>query len=95
MCGSSFGGYSNSQGGAVKVYTYSEARQRLSRVLDEAKKQGEIRIKRQDGAEFKIQPVKSTGSPLDVAGVDAGVSTSDIRKAIRDSRERDLTRGSA
>ena len=78
----------------MKVYTYSEARQRLARVLDEAKEKGEIRIKRQDGAEFTIQPVAPTGSPLNVAGVESKVSTSDILNAIRDGRDRDLTQGS-
>jgi antitoxin Phd len=72
----------------MKVYTYSEARQRLSRLLDEAKSRGESRIMRQDGTEFTIQPVKSTGSPFDVKGVKTNVSMSDIKSAIREGRER-------
>ena len=73
----------------MKVYTYSEARQRFARVLDEAWREGEIRIKRRDGAEFTICPVPSGGSPLDVVGVDTGVSAQDILGAIRDGRGRD------
>lgn len=78
----------------MKVYTYSEARQRFARVLDEARKEGEIRVKRRDGTEFTIRPVPSGGSPLDVAGVDTGVSTDDILSAIREGRERDPGRRS-
>jgi hypothetical protein len=71
----------------MKVYTYSEARRWLARVLDEAREGGEIRIKRRDGSEFSLRPVPSTGSPLDVSGVDADVSRDDIIDAIRESRE--------
>ena len=72
----------------MKVYTYSEARQRLAQVLDEARRGGEIRIKRRDGSEFAVRPVRSGGSPLDVPGVDTGLTREDILAAIRESRER-------
>ena len=78
----------------MKVYTYTEARQRLSRVLDEARTSGESRIKRQDGSEFIIQPVKMKGSPLDVKGIQSKATSSDIRSAIREGRERDYISGS-
>ena len=73
----------------MKVYTYSEARQRLSRVLDEAKTRGESRIKRRDGSEFVVRPVPNAGSPLDVEGVETGVSLRDLLDAIREGRERE------
>ncbi len=79
----------------MKVYTYSEARQRFARVLDEARKDGEIRIKRRDGTEFTIRPVRSGGSPLDVVGVDTDLTAEDIVAAIREGRERNPERGSA
>ena len=79
----------------MKVYTYSEARQRLARILDEARREGQIRIKRRDGTEFVIRPVDPRGSPLDVTGVDTDVSAADILAAIREGRERDPDRGSA
>jgi antitoxin (DNA-binding transcriptional repressor) of toxin-antitoxin stability system len=72
----------------MKVYTYSEARQRLARLLDEARKGGEVRIKRRDGSEFAVWPVPSGGSPLDVPGVDTDLTREDILAAIRESRER-------
>ena len=72
----------------MKVYTYSEARQKLSAVLDTAKADGEVRIKRRDGGEFIVRPAQRRGSPLDVEGVDAGVSVSEIVEAVREVRER-------
>ena len=73
----------------MKVYTYSEARQRLARVLDEARTGGEVRIKRRDGSEFAVRPVAPGKSPLDVPGVDTGLERTDILAAIRESRERE------
>lgn len=78
----------------MKVYTYSEARQRLARVLDEARAGGEIRIKRRDGTEFAVRPVEPGKSPLDVPGVDTGLEKADILAAIRESREREPSGGS-
>lgn len=72
----------------MKVYTYSEARQRLASVLDAAQQDGAVRIRRRDGRTFVLQPETSTRSPLDVEGVNLGVSTSDIVSLIRESRSR-------
>lgn len=72
----------------MKVYTYSEARQRLASVLDEARKGGEVRIKRRDGAEFIVTPVQTAGSPLDVEGANLDWSREEIVAAIREGRER-------
>jgi hypothetical protein len=79
----------------MKVYTYSEARQRLASVLDEARKAGEVRIRRRDGTEFTLRPVKTRGSPLDVPGVDTGLGRAEILAAIRESREREPVRRNA
>jgi PHD/YefM family antitoxin component YafN of YafNO toxin-antitoxin module len=72
----------------MKVYTYSEARQRLASVLKEAAREGEVYIKRQDGQVFVIRPEPRTSSPLDVEGVDLDISTEEILAAVRESRER-------
>ena len=72
----------------MKVYTYSEARQRLARLLDEARAGGEVRIRRRDGTEYAVRPVPGGRSPLDVPGVDTDVTREDILAAIRESRER-------
>lgn len=70
----------------MRVYTYSEARQKLASVLDEAREKGEIRIKRRDGSEFVVRPLETGRSPLDVPGVDANVSREEIVEAVRESR---------
>mgnify|MGYP001160336731 CR=1 FL=1 len=72
----------------MKVYTYSDARQQLARLLDEALAEGEVRIKRRDGTTFALTHVKQTGSPLDVPGVDTGITRDEILAAIAESRER-------
>lgn len=68
------------------VYTYSEARQRLSSLLEEAVRDGEVRIKRQDGQSFVIRPEPRTGSPLDVEGVDLGLTAEEIVRFIQEGR---------
>ena len=72
----------------MKVYTYSEARQKLSDVLDRAKVEGEVRIKRRDGGEFVVRPAQRRGSPLDVEGVDTDVTAEEIVDSVRELRER-------
>ncbi|HBQ59956.1 MAG TPA: prevent-host-death protein [Balneolaceae bacterium] len=72
----------------MKVYTYSQARQKLSDVLNDAQRDGEVEIKRRDGQTFILKPVKEKKSPLDIPGVDTGISTNEINEAVRESRER-------
>lgn len=72
----------------MKVYTYSEARQNLSTVLDVAQKDGEVRIRRRDGRMFTLRPVIAEGSPLDVEGIDIEITTEEIVDIIRESRGR-------
>ena len=50
----------------MKVYSYSEARQRFADVLRNAKREGQAQIRRRDGQLFLVQPANRTGSPLDV-----------------------------
>jgi antitoxin Phd len=74
----------------MNVYTFSEARQKLATVLDEAQRKGAVRIKRRDGSEFEIAPVRSQASPLDVEGVDLGLSAEEIVSAVREVRAREV-----
>jgi prevent-host-death family protein len=71
----------------MKVYTYSEARQRFSEVLNIARTE-EVIIKRRGGETFAILYRKSSKSPFDVPGIKTKASTQDILAAIRESRER-------
>jgi hypothetical protein len=68
------------------VYTYSEARQNLASLLEKAAKEGEVRIKRKDGQIFVIKPQPPEDSPLDVEGVDLGITTPEILQAIQEGR---------
>ena len=72
----------------MNVYTFSEARQKLAAVLEEAQRKGAVRIKRRDGSEFEIAPVRPKASPLDVEGVDLGLTAEEIVSAIRETRAR-------
>lgn len=71
----------------MKVYTYSEARQRLAYVLNTAKSE-EVIIKRRSGETFSIIYRKSKKSPFDVPGIRTKATTKDILSAVRESRER-------
>ncbi|MAT98616.1 MAG: prevent-host-death protein [Anaerolineaceae bacterium] len=71
----------------MKVYTYSQARQKLSELLDEALTE-EVLIRRRDGTVFSVVPKQSARSPFDIEGIPASISTEDIVNAVRESRER-------
>ena len=72
----------------MKVYTYSQARQKLAKLLDDARQEGEVQIKRRDGQTFVLKPFDQEKSPLDVTGVTTGISLSELNSAVRESRER-------
>lgn len=72
----------------MTIYTYSEARQKLASVLDEAKDDGEVLIKRKDGSLFTVKPVLPSQSPLDVEGIDINISAEEIVDIIREVRSR-------
>ncbi len=71
----------------MKVYTYSEARQRLADVLNIARNE-EVVIKRRGGEAFSIIFRKSSKSPFDVPGIKTKATTNDILDAVKESRER-------
>lgn len=70
----------------MKVYTYSEARQKLASLLEQARSDGAVRIRRRDGQTFVLSPERTSGSPLDVEGVDLDVTTAEIISFIREGR---------
>ena len=72
----------------MTVFTYSQARQNFAAVLDRAKKEGKVLIRRKDGSVFTLCPEHRSASPLDVKGVKTKVSTEDIIRAVRASRRR-------
>ena len=71
----------------MNVYTYSEARQKLSSVLDSAKRSGKVLIRRKDGSTFSLSPEPQARSPLDVKGIKTDISTKEIVSFVRESRK--------
>ncbi len=71
----------------MKTYTYSEARQRLATLLDQAGREGKVQIRRQDGSTFVLLPVTPTRSPLDVPGVRTTLRRGELVALIREERE--------
>ena len=72
----------------MKEYSFTQARQNFASILDEAKNEGVVCIKKRDGESFYIRPAKLKKSPLDVEGVDLGVTSEEIVETIRKGRER-------
>ena len=72
----------------MHVYTYSEARQKLASVLEQAEDTGKVLIKRKDGRTFALVPERNAASPLDVPSIKAKITTQEIDDIIREGRER-------
>ena len=72
----------------MKIFTYSEARQNLAKLLLMAQDE-EIEIRRKDGSIFSLTAKKSQKkSPFDVSGINTNATTQDILDAVMDSRMR-------
>lgn len=75
----------------MKEYSFTEARQQFASVLEEAKKDGVICIRKRNGESFYLKPATPKNSPLDVQGVDLGMTSSQIVDIIRSGRERNYS----
>lgn len=72
----------------MTIYSYSQARQNFSSLLNKAKEEGEVMIKRKDGSTFIVKPISLDFSPLDIEGVDVGLSREEIVDIQREIRAR-------
>ena len=72
----------------MKVYTYSEARQRLAALLERARREGAVRIRRRDGQVFVVRPEQPAGSPLDVPSLDLGLTREEIVEFVKAGRRK-------
>jgi len=72
----------------MTVYSYSNARQNLAKVLEEAEEKGEVILKRRDGRTFVIRPVPPLGSPMDVPAIKTNLSTEEIIAFVREGRDK-------
>jgi len=70
----------------MQVFTYSEARQNLSKLLSIAQME-EVEIRKRDGSAFSLKLKQdTTASPFDVPGIDTDATTPDILNAVREAR---------
>ena len=70
----------------MRVYNFTEARQKLAEVLDLAKTE-DVVIQRRGGESFILSFKPPAISPLDIPAVDREfVTTEDIIEAVRESR---------
>ena len=70
----------------MKVFTYTEARKNLTRLLDLAQRE-EVAVRQKDGALILLRAEKTAPtSPFDVTGIQTRASTQDILDAVRESR---------
>lgn len=73
----------------MNSFTYSEARQKLAKLPDKAKKEGCVLIRRRDGSVLELRPINGKKkSPLDIKGVDLGLSSREISDILREIRRR-------
>lgn len=72
----------------MHIYTYSEAQQNFSSLLDLAQSEGAVQITRKDGELFMLMPISPQKSPLDIPGVNINLTTDDIVSLVREGRER-------
>jgi len=72
----------------MKEYSFTEAQQHFASVLNEAKKEGIVCVKQGNGNLFYIKAATSRKSPLDVEGVDLGMSATEIVGIVSEGREK-------
>lgn len=72
----------------MQVYSYSEARQKLNLVLNQAESTGKVIIRRKDGHTFALTPETLTTSPLDIPSIKTDLTTEELVEIIREGRER-------
>ena len=72
----------------MKEYSSTEARKKFASLLNVAKEEGAVCIKKRNGEIFYLTPEKRKSSPLDVEGVNLHMTKAGIVEAIRTSRER-------
>jgi hypothetical protein len=69
------------------VTTYSEARRTFAAVLDRAKEEGAVLIKRADGSLFRLVPELSGASPFDGIETPFTLPEGAFEKLLEDLRE--------
>lgn len=76
----------------MKVYSYSQARPKLTEVLNRSKSEAVI-IRRRAGETFSVAPQTPETSPLNIPGLSTTAATRDILGVIRDVLRRPVRPG--
>lgn len=72
----------------MKSYTFDEAKRNLATLLEEAQKEGSVRIQKRNGQSFLLIPELSKKSPLDIEGIDGGdITVEEILTFVREGRK--------
>lgn len=71
----------------MKVYSHSEARQKLSGVINKAENSRKILIHKKNGQTFALTPEKTPSCLLNVLSIKAHISTQEIVDTVREGRE--------
>jgi antitoxin Phd len=74
----------------TKSFTVTETIQNLAAVLVQAEQDGEVLITKRGGKKFVLRPMKNDKSPLDVPGIDIGMTRQEIVDVIREERDMDI-----
>jgi len=73
----------------MMVYSYAEARERLSALLERALSEGQVKFRGRDGCVFVIRPERPPkSSPFEVRSIKLPITKLDILEAVRESRAR-------
>ena len=75
----------------MKSYTFSEARQNVIALLEQARRDGAVRIQRRDGQSFVLIPETQKTSPLAIPGVQLSrpLTRKELLESIQESRRND------
>lgn len=71
----------------MTVYTLEDTDEKLTALLEKAAADGGVCIQSAEGRRFVLKP-DLRRSPLDVVGVDLGISKEEIVAIVRESKER-------
>jgi hypothetical protein len=70
----------------MHAYNFSEIKQNLNSVFEQAALEGGVQIKGEDGRIFMLTPVNEKKSPLDIQSVSLDLTADEIVDFIHESR---------
>ncbi len=68
------------------VVMYSEARKTFASILDKAREDGAVIIKRADGSMFRLIPERGSASPFEGVATDIRLERGELKSALEECR---------